>query len=244
MNLDTNKFFSQQLDPNEHDAEECVGLTIADILGNKLDQLVDPDFSYSLGFYIRGLTPSDTGIDPFAAVSATIAYGALPVSLETWNAKTTSALYSANFLNFTPQQVAAALKLAQNGFKTLSSVSDYANYLSKYKMGALLGMKWYPEFLGAGESLPIPTTSNFSEHAVAVYDYDPMKGLLIKPWLGSGYGNGGYSWMSESVFNLTYQSGYGFTSDSYRWISLVNIWLAYPASRSYVWPQILNGGKV
>src|ERR1700681_1915798 len=102
MNLDFLKLFPNQRTDN--DPFECVGLTIADVLSNKLGQTFDPDFSYSLGFYINRQSPADAGIDAYAAMCAAVAYGLLPTSLETFTAKTTSELYVANFANFSKDQ--------------------------------------------------------------------------------------------------------------------------------------------
>src|SRR6185312_13229432 len=119
MNLDKLRLFPDQRDPAEHDPFECVGLTMADVLGNVIGQPCDPDFPYSLGFYITGTQPADPGVDIYPTMLATMAFAILPVSLETWTAKTTSELYAANFLNFTKDQVQAAQKYAQNGVRIL-----------------------------------------------------------------------------------------------------------------------------
>lgn len=239
MNLDKNQFFPNQWNSIENNKNECVGLTIADVLGNAIGQLMDPDFPYSLGFYINGQSPDDGGIDPYSALQATVAYGILPVSMETWSAKTTSELYAANFQNFTPDQVKEALPFAQNGIKKLVTYKDVQNYLSTYKQGVVLAMDWYKSFNipNTDGTLPAPVGLN-SKHAVAVYEDIDGKGLRVKPWVGQQYGDNGYCYMSEATFNLVSQGAWGFTPDVWRWPNLAWIAATHPRIISDVLPQL------
>jgi hypothetical protein len=241
--LDVNKKFPNQLIDN--DPTECVVLAITDILGNSLGQLFDPDYSYALTLALQGLVPNTNGLDPYSAMVAAIVYGVLPISDEAFTSKVMGELYTANIQNYALTDLAAALKFAQSNFKTFHVIDDYQSYLSTYKMGAMICMDWYASFTtNTSGVLEAPNTGDpFSSHCPAVYDFDPVKGLLIKPWLGENYGQGGYVWLSPAIFEQVFQSGYGFTPNG-RWVSLVNAWLSYPHGRPYIWPQILSCGTI
>lgn len=238
MNLDR----LQQFPDQRHDGDpyECCGLTISDILGNYYGQPFDPDFAYSLGFYLPNKTPADMGVDPYAAMCGTIAYGALPANLDTTSALTTSELYVANFHNYTLDQRNIALAWAPNGFKPLHSYDDISDYIQRYKIGAVLILRWHASFSEpySDGSLPVPLAGEpYSYHCVAVYDKTD-KGLQIKPWLSKEYGAGGYGYITRDVFDSVFDSAYGFTPDSWKWLSLVKVCLSFPSRITELLPLL------
>lgn len=189
---------------------------------------MDYDFSYSLGLYIQGLKPSTSGEDPYWGMAAAVAYGLLPAADETFTAATQGELYSANYQNYSATQKAQAAKFVMNGITQLNTFSDYRNFLFQNKQGCILAMKWYPEFMtpNSDGSLPIPNPSGaYSSHCVAVYGYDSVLGLLIKPWLGNFYGQGGYAYMSPTIFQMCFVEGYGFNTGANRLFSCMLIML-------------------
>lgn len=220
-NLDVSKFFPDQR--VDGDFTECCGLTIADIMGNKDGVLYDPDFAYSMGLYIRGQQPSTAGEDPYWTMAGAVSYGALSVSLETFTAKTMGELYASNYNNYTALQKSSALSHVENGFKALYTIDDIKTYMLQYRMGASLAMHWYQSFMTPNPdgSLPQPS-GQFSYHNVAVYDAGD-KGLMIKPWLGANFGDGGYVYLSPALFDQVFVEAYGFTLDSNRFFSQLKI---------------------
>lgn len=222
MNLDTNKIFPDQLDPAANNAQECVSLAITDICSNIDGRLYSADFSYAMALHIKGAEPSTDGLDPYAAMLATVAYGLLPASSADFTARLMGELYIANWKNYAKDDVAEALKYARKGVTTLRSFDDVANYLVNKKQGVVLAVRWHSNFLQTHPdgSLPLPEGDAFSYHAVAVYDRTD-KGLMFKPWLGKNYGDGGYGYMSRQVFDEIFDCAYAFDPDANRKISLL-----------------------
>lgn len=241
MIFDKNKVFWNQL--TEHDEQECVGITVADIVGNILGIVCDPDYSYATSFMVSGDTAGVDGTDPLAGFQAAVCYGVLPASNETFTAATMGEAYVAQFNNYPPNQVADARQYAQNGILPLGSFDDYIKYLSTYQQGAGLSMKWYPTFMGTSADGLLPEVGGaYFEHEVAVYDYDPQGDwLVIKPWLGQGFGAGGYAYMSRQRFAQVFQGGHGFNPFALRWLSLLGIASRrYPVLLSFL-PTIISG---
>lgn len=245
MNLDFNKVFPNQQNPAERNPFECVGLSIADIVGNTTKSFFDPDFNYSLGFYLPNKIPADAGIIPYDAVLGAIAYGLLPVSAETFNAQTMGELFVANFNNYISDQKKLALQFAQNGVRFLNYFEDYPAYLQKYQQGALLTLQWYPSFSNPFNGILTEPASDevSSSHCVAVYDVLP-EGLLIKPWLGPSYGRGGYAILPKSVFEVVFEQGFGFDPKGWRWIWLVRTCLKYPQRIGELLPQVIASATI
>jgi hypothetical protein len=218
MNLDKNKFFpNQRIDG---DSNECVPLTIVDICGNADGRLYDPDFTYAAQPRLLGLPPTNAGRDVQYTMAATIAYGLLPMSEETFTAKTMGDLYVANPANYTLQQNRDSLQYAPKGIVDLFSYDDIVGYLNKYQRGALLAIDWYESFNSpVNGALPEPQGAR-SGHCVAVYDEAP-EGLLVKPWLGPNFGNGGYVTISRDVLSKVFDQAHGFDPNANRAISLL-----------------------
>jgi len=236
MNQDHNQVFPNQIiDGNQ---TECVALTVADICGNIDSELYDPDILYAYTLRLMNQWPNTGGLDPYTGMLTPIVYGNLPVSLETFTAKTVGELYVANWQNYTPYQRIMAQQHTKRGVKRLYSFSDITNYLDTYRCGVSLAVKWYQSFNSpaADGTLP-PPTGEFSYHNVAVYD-DPFGYLLIKPWLGATYGQGGYARMPQATFNQVFISAAGFDPNAWRWGNLVQIALTHPQSIPDILPLL------
>jgi len=221
MNLDHLQQFPNQL--VDGDPSECVALSVADIAGNIDSQLYDPDIIYAYTLRLMGQQPNTGGLDPYTGMLCPVVYGLLPISLETFTAKTMGELYVANYQNYTPDERIAALKWARRGVMPLYSYAEIAGYLSAYRTGVSLAVKWYESFNTPNQdgTLPAPVGA-FSYHNVAVYE-ETDKGFRVKPWLGPQFGDGGYVYMSETTLELVYQSAYGFDPNAWRWLSLAKI---------------------
>lgn len=237
MNLDKNQVFWNQI--TNHDPDECCGITVADIVGNIIGIVCDPDFSYAASFQVNGKTPSNSGTNPISTAQGAILYGVLPASNETFTAATAGETYVANLNNYTSAQFTDALKYVQNGIVYLTTFDDYVNFLYDYKTGAGVQMDWYQSFLetGADGLLPAPN-GQITQHEVAVYDYDLVTDQLIfKPWLGKTFGQNGCARLSRSQFSALTKGGFGFNPKAIRWISVISILaIQFPALLNYIAP--------
>lgn len=226
-NLDKNGLFPNQLDPAENDAQECVALSISDICSNVDNLVYSPDFTYAMALHIKGSEPSTDGLDPYAAMLATVAYGLLPARSADFTARVMGELYIANWRNYAQDDVAEALKYARNGVIELRSYDEIAAHLLNKKQGVVLSLRWYPNFMSpyADGVLPVAkTTLPYTYHAVAVYGRDD-RGLIFKPWLGKDWGDGGYGRIDRITFGQVFDCAFAFDPDANRKISLLWICL-------------------
>ncbi len=238
MNLDRLQQFPNQLIDN--DPTECVSLSVTDICGNIDNQLYDPDIHYAYTLRLMNQTPNTGGLDPYTGMLTPIVYGLLPITLETFTSKVMGELYVANWQNYTADERLAALKWAQKGVNSLNSYRAIQNYLKTYGMGVSLAIKWYESFSTPNQdgTLPAPQ-GNFSYHNVAVYE-DTFGGLRIKPWLGPNFGSSGYGYLTETTFNLIFQSAAGFNPQGWRWLWLAQIAVTHPSCISDILPEMLK----
>ena len=229
MNQDYQKRFpNQNADRRE---TECEAETIADLVGNIQRIPCTPDYSYAVGLRMMNIPPNTGGLDPLAGMQGAVVYGVCPAD----NDPLQGELYEANLSNYSPEEKAKALSEAQKGVVTLRSWRDIINHLDKGIGGVALIVRWYNGFSTPGPSgvLPMPI-GDHSFHCVAVYGYDE-KGLLIKPLLGSEYGDGGYGHINGLVFTNCFEQAYAFDPFAWRWLSLAGIAVTKP----YLIPDIL-----
>jgi hypothetical protein len=235
MNQDAGRRFPNQ--NIERRFTECVGETIADIIGNIEAQLFDPDFNYAAAFAAEGLTPTDAGEDVYAGMFGQVAYGSLPESNDYSDPIQTSELIEANFANYTTEQKQTARLFRQNAIKVLTSWGDIVEHLSLNQGGVAMGMKWYDMFNSASGILQAPPLgSPFTYHCVAVYEMkDNM--LRVKPWLGPHFADKGYCWLPFNIFAFTFQEAFAFDPNGSRWWTLVRaaLWNASKGNPQGIW---------
>lgn len=237
MNIDKNHFFANQNIDLRFD--ECVGESVADILGNKYKMMVSPGFSYGAMHWIQGTDPSFAGGDPYAGMAAAVVCGVLPIQDQTFNAMQLGEQYEADYDHYSLQQKADAFPYRQKGIRNLSSYAAIANYLMQYQLGALTTVKWYESFMSpnADGSLP-PPVGDFTYHATVAYDITPL-GLQIKPHLGPDFGDHGYCYISPALFPQIFTGAYGFDDNASRFLTLVRLGLLdYPQSLSKLMPYV------
>jgi hypothetical protein len=230
MNLDQLKLFPNQT--TDGDPNECVALAIVDVCSNADGRAYDPDFTYAMEPRLTGAAPTNGGRDTLTSMSATVAYGLLPMAEATFTTKPVSTLpqasdtYVANYQNYSAQQLQDALKYARKGIRYLYSYEDISGYLSAYKLGVVLTIRWYDSFnlTPATGTLPAPQGS-FTSHAVAVYEDNGT--LRIKPFKGSAFGDGGYCYLSPALFAQIFQSAFGFDPNAIRIVGLLSIAAQY-----------------
>jgi hypothetical protein len=212
MNLDRLQNFPNQ--NAEHRGDECVAETIADLLGNiyyAQGVKFDPGFNYGATFDLNGLTPSNVGTNPTYAFYAQCYRGSLPIQDATFTALTTSELMEANFNAYPPEQHLQALAYRQRGVRRLYSYTDIQSALKTYGQGVGMAMVWPQSFLNPNPDGTLPKPDGLSSNPmVAVYEDVPGLGLRIKPWLGSGYGAGGYCFLNETQFNQLFIEAFCF----------------------------------
>ncbi len=233
MNLDRLQLFpNQRIDNNP---TECVALTVADVCGNADMVPYSPDFLYAYTLKLMGKEPNTAGLDPYTGMLTPIVYGLLPMTLVDFTAATTGQLYIANWRNSAMEDRIAAQKTSRRGVKSLYSYEAIVNHMTQYQQGVSLAIKWYESFnlTGPDGILPAPR-GNFTYHNVAIFD-SLDKGLKMKPWLGPNFGDGGYVYLNQSLFNEIFQSAAGFDPFGWRWLQLASI----AAVRPWVIPDVL-----
>jgi len=227
MDIDKLKRFpSQDL---EKRPTECSAEVVADILGNECGTPLDPGFIYANTLRLQGISPTTAVVaKPVSAMQAPIVWGCLPTDEEPFDATTTSELYEANWKNYPADNFALAKNFTASGIIPLYTYQDIISYLRRYNMGVKLTVRWYSNFNTPNPdgTLPLPI-GTYSIHDVAVYDA-PLKGLQIKPLEGPNYGDHGYGYMSQTIFNQVFQEAYGFDPFASRWWSLASIGVTHP----------------
>jgi len=226
MNLDTlQQFPNQTTDGNQ---TECVALSVADIVGNITGQLYDPDYVYACALKIMNLPPNTNGLDPYAGMLAAILYGLLPISLEDFSAKTIGELYVANWQNYAVDDRTTAQEHVMKGVKSLHSFDDITKYMTTYKAGVSLALRWYESFNSPDSNgLLKEPAGSFTYHNVAIYELTPL-GLRVKPWLGSDFGDHGYVYMTPNVFEQCFEEAYAYDPATWRWFSLATMAVTRP----------------
>lgn len=232
MPIDRLQRFPSQIIENR--PTECCAETVADIMGNIQDQPLDPGFSYAATLKVMNEQPTTAGSDPYSAMLSAVVYGCLPTENEPFDASTTSELYEANLANFTPNLVHLATLFTAKGVSTEPLYEDICDYLDQERQGVAMAMTWYQSFLipNADGTLP-PPSGPTTNHCVAIYGYD-SRGLKIKPWLGSNFGQGGYCYLPEVMFPQVFQGAWSFNLTAWKWGNLA--WIA--ATHWWLWPVI------
>lgn len=235
MNLDTLKRFPNQ--NLENRPTECVGETVADIIGNLSLQEMDAGFSYAAALRVNNSPPTTAGSNPYAGMLGAIIYGTLPTDKVPFDVNLMDELYEANWYNYTGTSKQTAELYAQNGILILKNYQDVVNCL-KVGLPVSLSVRWHKSLFSPYPNgvLPAPSGQIFN-HNVAVYEETSL-GLRIKAWLGPEYGQGGYAFMPESVFNEVYFAAYAFNPKSWRWMSLASTGCFRPWLLPDILPQL------
>jgi len=228
MNLDHLKQFPNQLIEGSY--TECAGITVADICGNIDGIPYDYDYVYANALRLANTPPTTAGSDPYEAMLSAVVYGLVPYTMDETNAAKMGELYVANWKNYSPQVRTEALKHSRRGVKTLYTYQDIVDHILTTGTGVSIAMKWYDSFRYPNQDGTLPAAVGItSNHDVAAYELT-SKGLRIKPWLGSSYGDGGYCYMTEATFSITAFAAYGFDPNAWRWMSLAKIAVTHPWS--------------
>ena len=214
---------------------ECVGETVADIVGNIKNQAMDAGFSYAAALKVMNQTPTTAGSDPYSGMLGAVVYGCLPTEKEAFDATTTGELYESNLANY--QNRSLALLNAQNGVMVLRSYQEIVNYLMAYKKPVNLAVDWYSTFETPNQDKTLPAPlGTITEHDVEVCE-DTLLGLRVKSWQGPEYG---YVFLSETTFNLIFRGAWGFDPKASRWMSLVKILLSHWNLYADIYPQLFT----
>lgn len=234
-------FDTLQRFPNQNIAlrpDECVGETWADLNGNRFKQAMYPGFSYAGALRVSNTQPTTAGSDPYSGGLSVVLYGSLPTEDAPTDISTFSELFDANWANYPMKELASTF--VQNGLKPLYSYADIVNYIFDFRQGCQLTMKWYESFSTPNQDGTLPAPSGaFSTHCVAVYE-DHLLGLRIKPWLGPGFGAGGYAFLPQSVFSQVFVDSSGFNPQASRWVSLVKALLPRWYLYKDIYPQLTS----
>lgn len=235
-NFDKNKVMWNQ--NADHRPNECVGITRADIIGNIFGVKMLPDFSYASDLFLQRITPFNGGEAAAPGVAADIVYGALPFSAFPEAVQDSDTLTD-NFTIYTQQMRILAQQYAMKGSIPLNTYEDIIYYTQSTGIGANIAFKWSQAFENpqADNSLPMPSGS-FSYHDTAEYIPDDPRGLGIKSWQGTEYGDNGYVYMNKQVYTESVTGAWGYDPKGWRWWSLVKIGLQYPQALNDIIPLL------
>lgn len=224
MNLDYNKRFPNQL--LDGDPTECVAITIADICGNLDNTSYDSDFTYAMTLHLQGVEPTTAGSDPYYGMNSAVAYGLLPSAIDTTSAKDQGEIYVANWQNYTEEQRLEARKHRQNGiidYGTSNLYEKIVNHLTLKKTPLSMPLIWHSSFMDTVSGvLPAPSGGTYN-HNVAVYGVRDDGMLIIKPWIGQDYGDGGYGYMSKEICDQVAVGAYAFDKEAIWSVSILKI---------------------
>lgn len=224
---------------------ECVGESVADIIGNITGIPMHPGFSYAAALYVQGKTPVDTGVDLLAGMDGAVAYGTLPLSEANFDALSTSSLFEANYLNYSPEDRQSARLNAQKAVQWLYSFDEVVAHIRKTNSGVLLGVKWYQSFnVPPADGELLTASGNQSLHAVAAYGLSEDGSMLrIKPWLGPKFGHFGYVYLTREMYQKCVNQAFGFDPTGIRMMYLLGIALRrYPFLLQYL-PTVISNLK-
>lgn len=235
MNLDVLKRFPNQ--NSEKRAEECVGETVADIIGNISEQPCDAGFSYAAALRVNNSVPTTAGSNPYAGMLGGLIYGALPTEKVPFDVSVMNELYEANWNNYTPESKMLANTYTQNGVTILKSYQDVVNCVNS-GMPVCLALRWYKSFFASNSDgvLPWPEGQMFN-HCVGIFEATE-KGLRTKAWLGPDFADGGYAYLPQDVFNQVFYSAYAFNPRGWRWLNLASTAVIRPWLISDILPQL------
>lgn len=229
VSMDKNKNFPNQL--VDGDFFECVALAVTDIVGNIDGRIYNNDFTYAATLFLEGITPGvdPDGSEPWTAFQSACVYGLLPQSVAPFTSKNKGELYAANFNNYIQQYRTIALEYTQKAPKNVGV--DYFGVISDIKAigyGVALPMTWYSSFMQPlGSLLPAPAGIT-SAHCPVAYVSDTGE-LVIKPWLGPSWGDGGYAVLTKQMFDTTVTDAYSFDPNGSRWRTILAVLITkYP----------------
>ena len=229
--------------PNQNIEErptECVGETIADIVGNIVGVPCDAGYSYAATLKVMGVTPNTSGSDPYSGALSAIVYGGLATQKEPFDATTNGELYESNLANYPKPDQEAAEQYAQNGITLLEDYGSIVDFLGTNQGGVILPLTWYESFLSPNPDGTLPAPSGATtEHCTAVYEATSL-GLRQKSWIGPTYGSGGYDFLPENVFErVFYGEAWGFPKNANRWFSLATTSVSRPWLIKDTLPQMI-----
>ncbi len=242
FNIDTQEWFpNQQIDG---DPDECVAITVTDILGDKDNINYSPDFTYAMTLRLAGSSPSTAGSDPWSGMLSAVGYGLLPMSDADFTSLVKGELYASNWQNYAADDCKTALSHAQNGARVVDLNFNTVLAEARANFGVSMPMLWFSSFTtpDATGILP-PARGPITRHNVRVVGQKTVAGvryMVIKPWLGKKYGWGGYGLMSQNQFIICTQAAYVFNPAANRFFSLLGIAVTrYPFLADFI-PQLMK----
>lgn len=223
VSMDKNKNFPNQL--VDGDFFECVALAVTDIAGNIDGRIYNNDFTYAATLSLEGVTPGTDpdGSEPWTAFQSACAYGLLPQLVAPFTSKNKGELYAANFNNYIQQYRTLALEYIKKAPKNVGV--NYQNVISFMKatnQGVALPMTWYQTFMSAPNGILAAPSGGVSAHCPVAYVSDTGE-LVIKPWLGSSWGDGGYAILTQEMFNSIVSDAFSFDMNGSRWMTILAI---------------------
>lgn len=218
----------QMMFPNQRIGRktECCGITRSLIKSNIFLIPMDGGFDYASDLRLQRVTPTDAGEDPYSGMQADCIYGSLPIANQPDNAGQEQ--LEMNWSDYTDAQIQFATKYLMKGVKTLNSYSEVLTYIRTTGWGVMLCYDFSSAFLNpnADGSLPLPSGTS-SKHCSPAWGMD-SRGMTITPLLGYDFGDQGYVYMNETVYNESNVTALAYDLNAYAFVRRAYIALQYP----------------
>ncbi len=173
-----------------------------------------PDYNFMKTLEVMNVPPDSEGADLRQAAKIACTFGLLPYRLEPNFLHAKSQAWVANQANW-------PLELDQEAFKNqkpnyLPIHNTYQDWFDAIRSALIagkpenrlvgMGTQWSPDFetLPASAKLPDAPRGLYWGHAYVCVGWKNIGGfpyLVLKTWQGTGYGDGGYCYMSRTLCN-------------------------------------------
>lgn len=231
FNVDAGLWMPDQVDDNAGTA--CVGYTVADILTDITKTVRDPLWHYAAALKAYGSGPSIAGVDAHAGMWGAVLFGSLTLSGAP-KSLLYGELYASDWDHWSDVEKRQALATVQDGtLNALGLGSPFQAVLSAARLsgfGISVATPWYWGNADRSGILPMPKDldRDFSWHNWAIKGQKTINGIpyiIGKPWQGSDYGDNGWVYLSDDVFNAIMgvpgSAAMAFNPGAIRWLSIV-----------------------
>jgi hypothetical protein len=188
---------------------------------------MDYGYNYATDFRLQGIEPTSGGEDPYAGMCADCIYGALPIAdAPQWAGQVQLDM---NFGDYTPNQIAIAQKNLMKGVRTLA-YDQIIPYIQQTGWGVKICYQFYQSFLTTDSTgILKPPSGDYSNHCSVIWGQE-AQGLTINPLLGNTFGDNGYIYMTEDIYNASNAFALAYDPDANAFISRALIALKYMKS--------------
>jgi len=209
---------------SEHRPDQCVAESVRGLASNITGILYDAGFTYGATQHLQGIKPTTAGSDPQTGMESAIIYGLLPETDEDFTALTTSELFEANFDNYSAADKRTASFHTMKGIIVLRTFQQILDYMVTYQLPVSIATKWYNAFEDIGSNGVLPLVTGTPDHLHNSIVYGANGGnLVLESHQGTGYGDGGYCYLDQTLFDSIFVGAYGFNPNAWVWFEKAKI---------------------